>query len=607
MFARTLGALQRRLVLWNRRRLHRRTLARMPIYADWCARHDTLNAPLLQALAQREQALPEKPAVALLLAATGTAAEHAALWQSLRAQLYAHWALRVMHAPGDDPAVVQAWRGRAAEDPRVRLQPLADAHSAHIPLPNVNTVSWCAIATAGQQWRPHALLLLVEAALHFGAAEVIYGDEDSLGSSGARCNPIFKCDWNPELLLGTDAIGQPAMWKCARFLQAQRGGETVLPASRHALAVRATAGLGDSQVVHVPHVLLHHSARAPVDTADATTRVQQALDDTAQPVRVEPVPGHPVLRLRYAVPMPAPLVSIVIPTRNGLDLMRCCIDSIRQRSTYSAWDILIVDNGSDDPACLQWLQDVQQDRRIRVLRDERPFNYAALNNAAVAQARGEFVVLLNNDIEVISPGWLEEMLSLAAQPGVGAVGARLWYSDGTLQHGGVVIGIGEGAGHAHKRLRRDDAGMAYRAQVLQGFSAVTAACLVVRRSTYLQVGGLDEAAFAVAFNDVDFGLKLRTAGLRNLWTPHAELFHHESVSRGSDKHPGRKQRFERERATLQQRWADWLAWDPAYNPNLTLHNENFALAEPPRVSLNQPWYQLRPWSNGTATLPSPNP
>ena len=157
------------------------------------------------------------------------------------------------------------------------------------------------------------------------------------------------------------------------------------------------------------------------------------------------------------------------------------------------------------------------------------------------------------------------------------------------------------------RSRRDDAGMACRAQVLQGFSAVTAACLVVRRSTYLQVGGLDEAAFAVAFNDVDFGLKLRTAGLRNLWTPHAELFHHESVSRGSDKHPGRKQRFERERATLQQRWPAWLAWDPAYNPNLTLRNENFALAEPPRVSLNQPWYQLRPWSNGTATLPSPNP
>jgi GT2 family glycosyltransferase len=297
------------------------------------------------------------------------------------------------------------------------------------------------------------------------------------------------------------------------------------------------------------------------------------------------------IRVRFAMPQPAPLVSIIIPTRNGLDLLRQCVDSIVQRSSYTAFEIVIVDNGSDDPACLAWMRQAAQDPRISVRRDDSPFNFSALNNAAVAEARGEFIALVNNDIEVITPGWLEEMVSLAARPGIGAVGARLWYSDGTLQHGGVITGIGGGAGHAHKRLRRDQPGMMGRAQRLQALSAVTAACLVVRREAYNAVGGLDEEAFVVAFNDIDFCLKLRDSGLRNLWTPFAELYHHESVSRGSDRHPSRKQRFERERAALQARWGAALARDPAYNPNLTLNNENFALADPPRVSLLRPWFE----------------
>jgi O-antigen biosynthesis protein len=224
-------------------------------------------------------------------------------------------------------------------------------------------------------------------------------------------------------------------------------------------------------------------------------------------------------------------------------------------------------------------------------RDDSPFNFAALNNAAIAAARGEFVALVNNDIEIISPDWLDELVALAARPGVGAVGARLWYSDGTLQHGGVITGIGGGAGHAHKRLTRDEPGLMGRAQRLQMLSAVTAACLVVRRDHYQAVGGMDAGAFAVAFNDVDFCLRLRQQGLRNLWTPFAELFHHESVSRGSDRRPEKKLRFVRERDALQARWGASLTHDPAYNPNLTLNNENFALASPPRVNLRSPWFQ----------------
>jgi O-antigen biosynthesis protein len=212
----------------------------------------------------------------------------------------------------------------------------------------------------------------------------------------------------------------------------------------------------------------------------------------------------------------------------------------------------------------------------------------------VQQCQGEYLVLLNNDIEVIDSDWLREMVSLAAQPSVGAVGARLLYGDRSVQHAGVVLGIGGGAGHVHKRLGELDGGYLGRGLQLQCLSAVTAACLVVRREHYLAVGGLDAESFAVAFNDIDFCLRLRAHGLRNLYTPHAVLLHHESVSRGKDNDKAKRPRFEAERERFVQRWGALLNHDPAYNPNLSLQAESFGLADPPRVSLLKPWFDTTP-------------
>jgi GT2 family glycosyltransferase len=289
--------------------------------------------------------------------------------------------------------------------------------------------------------------------------------------------------------------------------------------------------------------------------------------------------------VRFALPTVHPRVTIIIPTRNQLGMLRRCVSSILERTRYDQYDLVIVDNGSDDPQCLQWLTHIGEQPRVRVRRDDQPFNFSSLNNAAVSEARGEFVALLNNDVEVISPDWLEEMLSLAARPEIGAVGARLLYGDRTLQHGGVILGLQGGAGHVLKRLASADAGPGGRARLLQSYLAVTAACLVVRRALYEQVGGMDEATFAVAFNDVDFCLKLHAAGYRNLWTPYAELFHHESISRGKEAVAARRQRLELERAALRARWPRWIEHDPHYNPNLTLKSDDFALAEPPREPL----------------------
>ncbi|RYE70827.1 MAG: glycosyltransferase, partial [Oxalobacteraceae bacterium] len=218
-----------------------------------------------------------------------------------------------------------------------------------------------------------------------------------------------------------------------------------------------------------------------------------------------------------------------------------------------------------------------------VMRDDGEFNYSALNNAAVLRAKGEYVGLINNDIEVITPEWLSDMVAIASQPGVGAVGARLWYSDYTLQHGGVILGIGGVAGHAHKKLPKERRGYFERAALMQSFSAVTAACLVIQKKHYLAVDGLNETNLKVAFNDVDFCIRLRDSGLRNVWTPYAELFHHESATRGDDTHPEKQKRFELEARYMLTRWGDALRHDPAYNLNLTLVHEDFSLAWPPAI------------------------
>jgi GT2 family glycosyltransferase len=288
-------------------------------------------------------------------------------------------------------------------------------------------------------------------------------------------------------------------------------------------------------------------------------------------------------RVRYALPAILPLVSLIVPTRNGLELLQRSVESILTKTLYKKYELLIVDNGSDDPDTIEYLQSLADISRVRVIRDDGPFNYSALNNAAVKLAHGEIIGLINNDVEVISPGWLCEMVSHALRPEIGAVGARLWYSDNTIQHAGVVLGIHGIAGHVHRFLPREHAGYYGRASLIQSFSAVTAACLIVRKSVFEAVGGLNETELQVACNDVDFCLRLVEAGYRNIWTPYAELYHHESSTRGADDTPEKRARSARENEYMKARWGDFLGRDPAYSPNLSLENEDFNLAWPPRL------------------------
>jgi GT2 family glycosyltransferase len=294
-----------------------------------------------------------------------------------------------------------------------------------------------------------------------------------------------------------------------------------------------------------------------------------------------------IYRVRRPSPDPAVPVTLIVPTRDGYGLLRQCVESLA-RTTYTNRELIVVDNQSSDPRTLDYLRELRESGAARVLPFDRPFNYSALNNLAVREANGQVICLLNNDVEVIAPDWLSEMVAHALRPEVGAVGAKLRYPDGSLQHAGVVVGLGGVAGHGQRSLPRDAPGYQWQAQVTRNVSAVTAACLAIRKEVYLAVAGLDER-LAVAFNDVDFCLRLREAGYLNVWTPYAELYHHESKTRGTDDTPEKKARFRSEFALMKQRWGARLSDDPFYSPNLTVETEDFSLAWPPRV--RKPWLE----------------
>ena len=514
---------------------------------------------------------------------------------SIRKQLYPNWELCIADDCSPNPDVRRELEALQKSDQRIHV--IFREKNGHISAASNSamesaTGDWLALMDQDDLLPEDALYHIADTIMSNPKARIIYSDEDKIDETGRRFDPYFKSDWNPDLFLSHNMVSHLGAYQ--RDLVQQLGGfrEGFEGSQDYDLAMRVIETLSPEQIVHVPRILYHwrsHSestAQAGSNKNYALLAGQKTLDDhfgrTGVAAKAELL-DFGMYRTHYALPNDMPLVSLIIPTRNGLSLIKQCINSIVEKTTYTNYEIIIVDNNSDDPDTLAYFAAIKDDERISVLRDERPFNYSALNNAAVEQAKGQYVGLLNHDIEVISPNWLSEMLSIASQPGVGAVGAKLWYPDDTLQHGGVIVGLGGVAGHAHSRIKRTELGYFGRASLIQTMSAVTAACLVIRKDIYNEVGGLDEVNLAVAFNDVDFCLKVQSAGYRNIWTPFAELYHHESATRGLDDAPEKKRRFLSEVQYMKETWSTDTWKDPSYNPNLALDQSDFSLAWPPRL------------------------
>ena len=569
-------------------------------YADWTRRYDTIGRLELEGLRQRVCQLGDGPLFSVILPVYQTPeAWLRRCLDSVLRQAYPNWELCIADDASPDPRIREVLEEYARRDARIKLlfRPdnghIAEASNSALQLA---TGEFMALLDHDDELRPHALLEVADAIVDEPGLGLVYSDEDKLNVEGRRFNPYFKPDFDPDLLCGQNYICHFTAIR-VDLIRAVGGFRKGFEGSQdHDLILRCTERLQPNQIRHIPKVLYHWRA-IPGSTAltrDAKDYASSAgaravaghLDRCHPGARVEEL-SHGHYRVHWPLPDPVPKVSLIIPTRDRVELLRMCVESILDKTTYSDFELLVVDNQSSDPEALEYLAGLEQRANVNVLRYDAPFNYSAINNWAVSQCDSAVIGLVNNDIEVISRDWLEEMVSQAIRPDVGAVGAMLYYPNDTIQHAGVALGVHGVAAHLYAGMPRGYAGHGGRARVAQALSAVTGACLLVRRDRYEEVGGLDDA-LEIAFNDIDFCLRLRKAGYRNIWTPFAELYHHESASRGVEDTDEKKRRFAREVEFMQQRWGAQLLCDPFYNVNLSLSSLNCGLSAPPR-----PWRTLQ--------------
>jgi GT2 family glycosyltransferase len=571
-------------------------------YARWIRCYDRLQRADMQRIRRQIAKFEYLPLISVLLPVYNSNLKwlrRAIL--SVQKQLYPHWELCVVDDASTDRKLWPYLQRCARRDPRIKV--MRRTENGHISAASNDALrlangDFVALLDHDDELAPTALYFVAVALNKNRDLQLLYSDEDKLDAQNRRCEPYFKSDWNPELFLAQNFISHLSVYR-TDLLRRLGGFRIGFEGSQdYDLVLRCIEQIRPSEIKHLPWVLYHWRAGDHSTASNATAKpyaqeaARRAVQEHLERTRIAStvVPSHGVyLQTKYALPTERPMVSIIIPTRDQVSSLRKCLDSIFEKTDYREYEVIVLDNESYDSETLEFLAELTKYDRVRVERIEGTFNYSRLNNRGVELSRGSLIGLLNNDVEVINDDWLSEMVSRAMQPEVAMVGARLWYPNGTIQHAGVILGAGGIAGHAHVGLRRGEPGYFARANLAQNVSAVTTACALVRREVYLQLGGFDEK-LAVTFNDIDFGLRLREAGYWIVWTPHAELIHHESSSRGFDDSTPKQVRFLAEVDYMKAKWADMLQRDPFYNPNLSLGENLFTLAFPPRTT--KPWQKV---------------
>jgi len=546
-------------------------------YAEWIKARDTLTDKDRGDIHAAIKGMQQRPLFSILMPVYNT---HLPWLQeaidSVRSQLYPDWELCVVNDASTGDGITSLLDELAADDSRIKVRH-REANGGIVVASNdaleMATGDWIVSVDHDDRMAEQALYQLARAINQHPDAAILYSDHDHLTADGVRDNPYFKPDWNYELALGQNFVNYLSAFR-GRDVHEAGGFRAGYDGSQDwDLLLRLVENSAPENIIHISQVLYHWRnaggkfSQAQAERARLAGRraVEEHLLRTGQQAEVIPganSAGH--LSVCWKLPEHPPLVSIIIPTRDRLDLLRQCVDGVLQRTDYPKLEIIIVDNGSIEAETHDWYCTLQNDKRIRILDEPGEFNFSRLCNSGMEAVRGEVYVLLNNDIEVINADWLSVMVAHALRPEVGAVGAKLYYPDGSIQHGGVVLGIGGVAGHVHQFLPANADGYQGRARLTQRMSAVTAACLAGRKEIYQRLGGFDEHNLKVAYNDVDFCLKLGELGYAIIWTPHAELIHHESASRGSDSNPGKAARFAGEKKWMFSKWGAKLKMDPLY-------------------------------------------
>jgi GT2 family glycosyltransferase len=571
------------------------------IYDTWVATYDTLTNSDRQAIRAHVEQMEKKPLISIIMPVYNPPAQWLSrALDSVLSQLYPHWELCVVDDASSAVYVRKVLDHYRKKDARIRV--IYRSKNGHISEASNDAIAmakgeFLALLDHDDELSEHALYMVVSKLNRQPNLDIIYSDEDKIDENQVRYDPYFKPDWNPDLFFTQNCISHLGVFRASMVRAVGGFRKGYEGAQDWDLALRIIERSSADKIGHIPRILYHwrsipgSTARGISEKNYARTAQEKMLKDhfLRQHVNAQVIPvlngNH--WQVKYEISSPLPLVSLLIPTRDGYEVLHRCIETIFEKTTYPNFEVMIVDNQSKDPKTLEYFDKLKRERGVHLLQFDKPFNFSAINNFAASMARGEILGFLNNDLEVISSDWLDNMVQNAVRPEIGAVGALLYFPDNTIQHAGVILGVGASriAGHAYYLMPRGFHGQMGRAQLTQNLSAVTAACLVVQKSKFEEVSGFEEK-LAIAFNDVDFCLRLRNKGYRNIWLPHATLYHHESASRGPEHTLEKQKRFERECAYMEKTWGQLLQNDPAYNPNLSV-DDTFALAFPPRVV--NPW------------------
>lgn len=512
---------------------------------------------------------------------------------SVEAQSYPGWQLCICDDASSDPEVVAALADAAARDRRIRV--VTRAVSGHISRASndaldLATGEFVTFLDHDDELAPDALAHIVRA-LSEGDADILYTDEDKIDADGQRFDAFFKPDWDPDRMMYQNVVTHLAVYRRELVERLGRLRVGVEGSQDHDLVLRAAEICGPGRIRHISRVLYRWRtvpgstsvsiAAKPYAVAATHRVIADHLARCGHRARLHPhVYGH---RVVWDLPTP-PSVGIVVATRDQPDLLRRCMAGLLKRTEYPGLSVTILDNGSVSPAARALLSDLEADQRVTVIEAPGPFNFSALMNKGAAAVAGDVLLFLNDDIEVTHGDWLRELVSHALRPDIGPVGAKLLYPDMRVQHGGVILAGEHGSRHLDVGLSDRSPSYLSRARVVQTVSAVTGACLAVRRDVFDTLGGFDAETFAIDFADTDFCLRAATRGLRTLWTPYARLVHHESASRGAHLSADKRRRFEAERDAFVARWRGVVDRDPYYNVNLAVApgTKPFELAFPPR-------------------------
>lgn len=572
-------------------RVRRQVREMLPRPGHTLATYDAWYRRYAEALRQRVLAWPErddKPLVSIVCPVyRPNLKEFEAAVESVRAQTYSNWELILTDDCSKDEALTALITRYAAEDSRIRAIPRRKNG-------RISAATNTALDAARGDWIvffDHDDLLAdvaldcMIAAGQDGNKSVLYSDEDKIDATGIFSEPAFKPDWNHRLLLGVNYIChllvvRHDVLKKVRPLRGMYDG-----AQDHDLILRLSEVVSGDEIQHVPEVL-YHWRKTPNSTASdisaktyaitaGVSAVRDHLERMGRAATVHPIRDMTLYNVRFT-PKREPSVTIIIPFKDQIETTRRCIEALEAHTDYSNWNVILVDNWSTTAESLKFATEIRKKKNMRILTVEEPFNYSRLNNLAASKTKADYLVLMNNDLFVLNDDWLAAIVGEAeSDPAVGVVGGRFTYPNGTVQHAGVILGIGGVAGHVHAGLPPDEGGYGGRAMFAQELSAVTAAGMLVRRSAFQEVGGFDEVDLQVAFNDVDLCLKLRRSGYKIIYTPAFRAEHHESLSRGDDERPLQEARFFQEVEVMKQRWGQQLLRDPFYSPHFALDRQAF--------------------------------